>query len=83
MTSSFATQVVSFRDGNYDLDVPEEFVFTDTKPHPYYIESPKKNGIYGVRSITDNDYLVQNTYIGLSHQDIYWPRSFPGMDCFQ
>lgn len=53
MSSSLATQEVTFRDRNYKLDV-EEFVFTDTKQHPYYIESPKNDGIYVVRLITDD-----------------------------
>ena len=56
MTSSLATQEVTFRDRNYNLDA-EEFVFTDTRQHPYYIESPKNDGIYVVRLITDNDQI--------------------------
>jgi hypothetical protein len=45
---------VSFTDQN-EIQDGEHFVFTSDKQRSYYIESPEKDGVYFVRSTTDND----------------------------
>ena len=66
-----SSSAVTFNDQN-EIQDAEHFVFTSINQRAYYIESPENNGVYLVRSTTDNDW--SGILILADHVKIYTGR---------